>query len=136
MEPKQNRIVLVDKNSSVASKSQHTVKKIILKNIQVHFLDGGYPGFELSDLQIENKSEKPKILVLKTKIDISSLFKAKTGEIKTELNAEYNEFPEKILKVNLLGSVREGHFSVSLLNRMEEKIQIQADIKIFQCKSY
>lgn len=129
-EPKQNKIVLMDKSSSVASKSQHTIKKVLLRNVEVHFLDGGYPQFGLNDLQIENKSEKPKILVLKTKIDISSLFRSKAGEIKTELNAEYNEFPEKILKVNLLGAIREGHFSVSLLNRMEErKYQIQADIK-------
>lgn len=128
---KQNRIVLVDKNTSSIEKSQqHNVKTVFIKKIEINFLDGAYPKMVFGGLLVENKSEKPKIMVLKTQIDISNLFKSQVGDIAADLTAEYNEFPEKILKVNLLGSVREGHFSVSLLNRIEEKkYQLQADIK-------
>jgi hypothetical protein len=128
--PQKNRISLVDKVDSEERKPNQQLKVIKIDNIGIRFLDNSVPDFALNDLFIENKSDKPKILVLKTKIDLAPFFRANSSEVKTELNAEYSEFPERVIKVSVLGGLREGHFSLSLLNRIDDKkYQLQTEVK-------
>lgn len=125
-----NKISLVDKIPVLPKKTNQQLRRVKVETVNVSFKDKSISDFSLSHLIIENKSDKPKIITLKTQIDLSIFLKSMSSEVKTELNIEYSEFPEKLVKVNILGGVREGHFSISLLNRLDEKkYQIQSEVK-------
>ncbi len=125
-----NKISLVDKIPVLQKKTNQQLRRVKAETVNISFKDKSVSDFSLSHLIIENKSDKPKIITLKTQIDLSVFLKSMSSEVKTELNVEYSEFPEKLIKINILGGIREGHFSVSLLNRLDEKkYQIQSEVK-------
>ena len=67
---------------------------------------------------------------LKTKIDVSSWLNFSKQDLKVDVNGEYSEFPERILKLSILAGLREGHLTLSLMDRFDDNhFQLQVDAK-------
>lgn len=125
---KKNQITIVDRVER--SQLRNEIQRIKINKLEIFFPQGQYDYFLLRDIVITNKSSHPKILFLEGGLDMNSLVKTGDSNAVANLKIEYNEFPEKIIKSNLLGSLREGFFSLQLVNRLDdEKFQMQAELK-------
>lgn len=125
---KKNQIMIVDRVEKSALRNE--IERVRINKLEIYYPHGKYDYFSLKDIVIENRSSHPKILFMEGDVDLNPLIKS--GEIKklANLKIEYNEFPEKTIKSNLFGSLREGFFSVQLVNRLDDKkFQLQAELK-------
>jgi hypothetical protein len=125
---KKNQISIVDRVER--SSLRNELERVRINKLEVYYPDEKYDYFLLEDIVIENRSAHPKILFMEGSVDLSSVIKSGEGQKLANLKIEYNEFPEKIIKSNLLGSLREGFFSVQIVNRLDDKkFQLQAELK-------
>lgn len=125
---KRNQITIVDRVEKASLRNE--IERVRIDKLEIYYPDEKYDYFSLKNIVVENRSSHPKILFMEGDLDLAPFLK--TGESKKTVNLkiEYNEFPEKIIKSNLLGSLREGFFSVQLVNRLEDKkFQLQAELK-------
>lgn len=129
---KKNQISIVDRVERPELRNE--IQRVHIDKLEVYFPNSKYSGkldyFVLSNTVITNKSSHPKILFLESSLDLNSFLKTSEAQAVGSLKIEYNEFPEKIIKSNLLGSLREGFFSIQLVNRLDdEKFQFQSELK-------
>ncbi|GEM_PF-3600588 len=125
---KKNQITIVDRVEK--SSLRNEIERVRINRLEIFYPDEKYDYFSLKDIVIENRSSHPKILFMEGDLDLAPFVKTAEGKASANLKIEYNEFPEKIIKSNLLGSLREGFFSAQLVNRLEDKkFQLQAELK-------
>ncbi|OYZ16308.1 MAG: hypothetical protein B7Y39_15770 [Bdellovibrio sp. 28-41-41] len=125
---KKNQITIVDRVEK--SSLRNEIERVRINRLEIYYPHEKYDYFSLKNIVIENRSSHPKILFMEGDVDLSPLVKSADEKKFANLKIEYNEFPEKIIKSNLFGSLREGFFSVQLVNRMEDKkFQLQAELK-------
>ena len=125
---KKNQITIVDRVEK--SSLRNEIERVRINRLEIYYPHEIYDYFSLKNIVIENRSTHPKILFMEGDVDLNPLIKSADEKKFANLKIEYNEFPEKIIKSNLLGSLREGFFSVQLVNRMEDKkFQLQAELK-------
>tara|TARA_B110001454_G_C12723308_1_gene436465 strand:+ start:8488 stop:10407 length:1920 start_codon:yes stop_codon:yes gene_type:complete len=125
---KKNQITIVDRVEK--STLRNEIERVRINRLEVYYPHEKYDYFSLKNIVIENRSSHPKILFMEGDVDLNPLIKSADGKKLANLKIEYNEFPEKTIKSNLLGSLREGFFSIQLVNRIEDKkFQLQAELK-------
>lgn len=125
---KKNQITIIDRVEK--SQFRNEIQIVRIDRLEIYWPHEKYNYFLLKDIQITNKSAHPKILFMEGNLDLDPYFKTGEGASLASLKIEYNEFPEKIIKSNLLGALREGFFSFQLVNRMDDdKFQLQAELK-------
>lgn len=125
---KKNQITILDRVEK--SSLRNEIERVRINKLEIYYPDEKYDYFSLKDIVIENRSSHPKILFMEGDVDLAPFIKSGEAKKSANLKIEYNEFPEKIIKSNLLGSLREGFFSVQLVNRIEDKkFQLQAELK-------
>lgn len=129
---------LEKKNSLLPTSEESSAQANIKIETEVHPVNPGLKEIQIShlrlfniqrfsqpllfdDLRLQVKSDQPKIIVLKAQTQLSEDGAKKDYTSKGEIYVEYNEFPEKILIAHFLGQFREGHFTVHLQNRIDEK---------------
>ena len=111
---KKNQITIVDRVEK--SSLRNEIERVRINRLEIFYPDEKYDYFSLKDIVIENRSSHPKILFMEGDLDLAPFVKTAEGKASANLKIEYNEFPEKIIKSNLLGSLREGFFSAQLVN--------------------
>lgn len=125
---KKNQITIVDRVERNALRNE--LERVKINKLEIYYPDEKFSYFMMKDIVIENRSVHPKILFLEGEVDLAAFVKTNDGLQSANLKIEYNEFPEKIIKSNLLGSLREGFFSLQLVNRIDDKkFQLQAELK-------
>lgn len=125
---KKNQITIVDRVEKTTLRNE--IERVRINKLEIYYPDEKYDYFSLKNIVIENRSSHPKILFMEGDVDLAPFIKSGEAKKSANLKIEYNEFPEKIIKSNLLGSLREGFFSVQLVNRIEDKkFQLQAELK-------
>lgn len=125
---KKNQIAIVDRVER--SHLRNEIERVVINKLEVYYPDEKYDYFLMRNIVIENKSSHPKILFMEGDVDLNPFVKSNEGQKLANLKIEYSEFPERIIKSNLLGSLREGFFSVQLINRLDDKkFQFQAELK-------
>ncbi|MCK6597321.1 MAG: AsmA family protein [Bdellovibrionaceae bacterium] len=130
VEPTKNKVSLIDKSKSVATQAEQKLKNIRVDRLELKFPEDHSKSLSLSNLVLENKSENPKIVSLKTKIDVSSWLNFSKEDLKVDVSGEYSEFPERILKLSILAGLREGHLTLSLMDRFDDNhFQLQVEAK-------
>lgn len=129
LEPRRrNQITIVDQIEKETLRNE--IERININKLEIYYPDEKYDYFFLNDIVIENRSSHPKILFMEGVVDLAPFSKTGEGKKSASLKIEYNEFPEKIIKSNLLGSLREGFFSLQVVNRLEDKrFQLQTELK-------
>lgn len=125
---KKNQITIVDRVEK--SSLRNEIERVRINRLEIYYPHTRYDYFSLKNIVIENRSSQPKILFMEGDVDLNPLIKSADEKKFANLKIEYNEFPERIIKSNLFGSLREGFFSVQLVNRLEDKkFQLQAELK-------
>lgn len=125
---KKNQITIVDRVER--SHLRNEIERVRINKLEVYYPDERYDYLLMRNIVIENRSSHPKILFMEGGIDLHPFIKSNEVQKMASLKIEYNEFPEKIIKSNLLGSLREGFFSFQLVNRLDDKkFQLQAELK-------
>ncbi len=125
---KKNQISIIDRVER--SQLKNEIQKVKINRLEIYYPHEKFDYFVIKDIVVTNKSTHPKIIYLEGNVDLNPILKTAEGQATASLKIEYNEFPEKIIKSNLLGSLREGFFSLQLVNRLDdEKFQIQSELK-------
>ncbi len=125
---KKNQISIVDRVER--SQLKNEIQKVRINRLEIYYPHEKFDYFVMKNIVVTNKSTHPKIIYLEGNLDLNPILKTAEGQATASLKIEYNEFPEKIIKSNLLGSLREGFFSLQLVNRLDdEKFQIQSELK-------
>ncbi|MBL7543560.1 MAG: hypothetical protein JNL11_07065 [Bdellovibrionaceae bacterium] len=125
---RKNQISIVDRVERNSLRNE--IERVRINKLEIYYPDEKFDYFLLRDITVENRSTHPKILFMNGNIDLGTFIKSGESQKLANLKIEYNEFPEKVIKSNLLGSLREGFFSVQLVNRIDDKkFQLQTELK-------
>lgn len=125
---RKNQITIVDKVER--SQMKNEIQLIRINKLEIYYPHEKYDYVLMKDIVITNKSVHPKILLFEGNVDLKPILKTGESKAMASLKIEYNEFPEKIIKSNLLGSLREGFFSLQLVNRLDDdRFQLQSELK-------